>query len=384
LRDITARLEASRKELLDLGLRSAILRGQQTVVVGDSRQLPPTNFFSAALDLDTEYDADQTTADLENVQGDERDVILISIGYGKTAEGYLAHNFGPLNADGGERRLNVLITRARLACQVFANFSADDIDLARTQARGVVALKRYLAYAKDGTLDSPLGSLGDIESPFQMEVAKALTGLGFDVVTQVGCAGFRIDLGIKDPERPGRYLLGIECDGATYHSSRSARDRDRLRQQVLEGLGWRIHRIWSTDWFRNQDVALSKAHEAMLKAIDHWRAVDRGEHAAERSARPAEAAEIAREEVPEEVISATRAVPYRKAEPLIELGDKALRELDAGRMAKYVRQVVEVEAPVYRDVVIARITGAAGWGGRAAGFARRSSGGSIGRCGMGW
>ena len=214
---------------------------------------------------------------LENVQGDERDVILISVGYGKTAEGYMAHSFGPLNSDGGERRLNVLITRARLKCEVFANFTADDIDLGRTQARGVVSLKRYLAYAKDGILQTAIGSLGELESPFEAEVAKALVNLGHRVEAQVGCAGFRIDLGIVDPERPGRYLLGIECDGATYHSSRSARDRDRLRQQVLEGLGWRIHRIWSTDWFRNEAATLQKVQQAIALSTEHWRAVDRGE-----------------------------------------------------------------------------------------------------------
>ena len=206
---------------------------------------------------------------LENVQGDERDVIFISIGYGRSADGRLTMNFGPLNQDGGERRLNVLITRARRRCEVFTNLNADDIDLSRTDARGVVALKRYLKYAETGKSDIPEWTGKGADSPFEEEVADALRELGFQVDHQIGSAGYFIDLGVKDPERPGRYLLGIECDGATYHSAQSARDRDRLRQQVLEGLGWRIHRIWSTDWFRTPDHELRKAAEAIEAAKVH-------------------------------------------------------------------------------------------------------------------
>ena len=299
---------------------------------------------------------------LENVQGDERDVILISVGYGKTAEGYMAHSFGPLNADGGERRLNVLITRARLKCEVFANFTADDIDLARTQARGVVSLKRYLAYAKDGILQTALGSLGALESPFEEEVAKALVNLGHRVESQVGCAGFRIDLGINDPERPGRYLLGIECDGATYHSSRSARDRDRLRQQVLEGLGWRIHRIWSTDWFRNEATTLKKVQTAIELATEHWRAVDRGERTHAQPPKAAHKTEIPRAD--DELVehNGARGVPYQRAAITVSLGKLGLHELGAVKLARLVEQIVAVEGPVHRDVVMSRITAAAGVG----------------------
>lgn len=174
---------------------------------------------------------------LESVQGDERDVIFISIGYGKTAEGYVAQNFGPLNSEGGERRLNVLITRARLRCEVFTNLRYDDIDLARTQSRGVAALKTFLKYAETGVLDVPRPTGGEADSPFEEAVMQVIMRHGYQVHAQVGSGGFFIDLAIVDPDQPGRYLIGIECDGATYHSSRSARDRDRLRQQVLEGLG---------------------------------------------------------------------------------------------------------------------------------------------------
>ena len=206
---------------------------------------------------------------LENVQGDERDIIFISIGYGRDANGELTMNFGPLNKDGGERRLNVLITRARRRCEVFTNLTADDIDLSRTNARGIVALKRYLKYAQTGKAEIARPSNRESDSPFEDAVADALRGCGYEVDHQIGSSGYFIDLGIKDPERPGRYLLGIECDGATYHSAQSARDRDRIRQQVLEDLGWRIHRIWSTDWFRNPDRELKKAAEAIEAAKAH-------------------------------------------------------------------------------------------------------------------
>ena len=200
---------------------------------------------------------------LENVQGDERDVIFISIGYGRTEDGYLAMSFGPLNRTGGERRLNVLISRARRRCEVFTTLTADDIDLSKTSSAGVAALKTFLHYAETGQMDVPAQTDRAPDSDFEEEVLRQLTGLGHDVHTQVGSAGFFLDLAVVDPAQPGRYVLGIECDGARYHSARSARDRDRLRQSVLEGLGWRIHRIWSTDWFHNPDQELRKAVQAI-------------------------------------------------------------------------------------------------------------------------
>ena len=202
---------------------------------------------------------------LENVQGDERDVIFISVGYGKTEEGYLDMNFGPLNKTGGERRLNVLITRARQKCEVFTNITADDIDLGRSNARGVQCLKTFLMYAKEGKLDLSTETDKYYYSPFEEDVFYKLIDKGFNVKRQVGCAGFSVDLAVVDPKRPSKYLLGIECDGATYHSARSARDRDRLRQRILENKGWNIHRIWSTDWFRNPEKEMTRLISSIEK-----------------------------------------------------------------------------------------------------------------------
>jgi hypothetical protein len=170
---------------------------------------------------------------LENVQGDERDVIFISIGYGRTAEGYLAMSFGPVNRAGGERRLNVLFSRARKRCEVFTTLSADDIDDGGNSSGGVHALKSFLRYAESGYMDVPVATGRPPDSPFEEQVLRELERLGYTVHTQVGTAGFYLDMAVVDPLKPGRYLLGIECDGAAYHSARSTRDRDRLRQFVL-------------------------------------------------------------------------------------------------------------------------------------------------------
>lgn len=197
---------------------------------------------------------------LENVQGDERDVILISIAYGPRLAGEPLDSmaFGPVSAEGGERRLNVLFTRARVRCEVFASFSPGDIDLERATGEGPRVLKRFLQYAESGILPERPPAGGSFDSPFEAAVAEAVRSFGYEVDSQVGSAGFKIDLAVRDPAKAGRYILAIECDGATYHSALWARERDRLRQQVLEGLGWRFYRIWSTDWFYRRAEELEK------------------------------------------------------------------------------------------------------------------------------
>src|SRR5262249_3679607 len=187
---------------------------------------------------------------LEAVQGDERDVIFISVGYGvaeNQSKPFL--NFGPVSRDGGERRLNVLASRAREKCVVFSSITAADIP-ADSEGRGTRMLRALLNFAETGKLSVGRPG-GGFDSPFEEAVARVIREAGFHVHSQVGVSSFRIDLGVIDPPKPGEYILGVECDGAAYHSARSARDRDRLRQEVLEGLGWRLHRIWSTDWFRS-------------------------------------------------------------------------------------------------------------------------------------
>ena len=204
---------------------------------------------------------------LESVQGDERDVILFSICYGPDEAGKVSMNFGPLNRDGGERRLNVAVTRAKHEVLVFSGLRADQIDLTRTRAKGVRDLKYFLDYADRGprALTAANSTTGDAEadSEFEKMVADRIRKAGYDVHHQVGCSGYRIDLAVVDPAAPGRYLLGIECDGATYHRAATARDRDKLRQMILEGLGWKLHRIWSTDWWHDANQEIDKLLSAL-------------------------------------------------------------------------------------------------------------------------
>lgn len=208
---------------------------------------------------------------LESVQGDERDIMYFSITYGPDLGGAMSMNFGPLNRDGGERRLNVAVTRARLELRVFASIRGDQIDLSRTKAGGVRDLKHFLEFAERGPralAEAHRGSVGDFDSPFEASVAAALERKGWTVHTQIGASSFRVDLGVVHPDYAGRYLAGVECDGATYHSSATARDRDKLREQVLRGLGWEILRIWSTDWWVNAGGTAERIHIRLRELLE--------------------------------------------------------------------------------------------------------------------
>lgn len=203
---------------------------------------------------------------LENVQGDERDAVLISTVYGPDESGAFAQRFGPINSGVGHRRLNVLFTRAKYSVKVFSSMSPDAIRVEGSQ-RGVRVLRDYLLYARDRKMPVKPLAAGDPESEFEAWFQDQLGAHGYETVPQYGVAGFRIDLAVRDPAHPETFLLGVECDGASYHSSKSARERDRLREEILEKLGWRLHRIWSTDWFRNPEREL----ELLLKTLQSVR-----------------------------------------------------------------------------------------------------------------
>jgi very-short-patch-repair endonuclease len=217
---------------------------------------------------------------LENIQGDERDVIYFSITFCRDAAGKLPMTFGAINREGGERRLNVAVTRARRELKVFSGIRADDIDLDRSRTTGVRHLKAFLDYAVRGAIALPAldsGSQGEMESPFEQAVAVQLERRGWPVVAQVGVSDYRIDLGIRHPDHGGLYLAGVECDGATYHSSATARDRDKVREQVLRGLGWNVLRVWSTDWWFNAEEVIERLHLALNEALTSSRATLRAE-----------------------------------------------------------------------------------------------------------
>ena len=293
---------------------------------------------------------------LENVQGDERDVIFISVGYGKDASGYMAMGFGPLSLEGGERRLNVLISRAKLRCEIFSSITADDIDLERARSRGAAAFKTFLSFAQTGRLAISKSTDAEEQTPFEEAVAEAVESLGYQVHRQVGIAGFFVDLAVMDPNQPGRYVLGIECDGAAYHNSRSARDRDRLRQAVLKDHGWIIHRIWSTDWFQRPSEQLSKVGEAIERARIAIR-----EMAVDLPASRLEVISESEDGLERETILeldnrglTQLSEPYSEAVFVVP-NNLEPHELYTQDMAAIVLRIVEHEGPIYDEEIVTRV-----------------------------
>ncbi len=337
--------------LLTLGVAAfsvAQMRAIQDAVENRRRSDPSRESFFTA-----HPDEPFFVKNLETIQGDERDVIFISIGYGRDADGNVAMNFGPLNWVGGERRLNVLITRARRRCEVFTNISAEDIDVSRTSAPGAHALKTFLAYAAYAGAENTDGAAeasDDLGSSLEQAVAQSLAESGYQLRPQVGAIGHSVDLAVVDPAQPGRYLMGIETDGETYHNSRSARDRDRLREQVLNGLGWQIHHIWSTDWFNNPERELQRTVEAIESAKNHEPTSQ--EYAADTSP-------VQREGVV--AVSEGDTIPkYQQATPKAVFRDTLFPIEADPALALWVVQVIELESPVHSEEVARRIADAAG------------------------
>lgn len=288
---------------------------------------------------------------LESVQGDERDVIIFSVGYGPDEAGKIRTSFGVLNRKGGWRRLNVGITRARQAVEVIASVEPAQIPFSPNE--NVEYLRGYLEYAAQGmsALAIPASPTGlDPESPFEESVLAAIRKWGYTVEPQVGAAGYRVDLGVKHPELPGKFALGVECDGYQYHSAPAARDRDRLRDSILTGLGWTMHRIWGTSWYRHRDQ-----EEARLKTAIEAAVSGGTEAESSRSNSIIEHPEVVTEVVdPDELPSWIR--PYRTAGRIrlpwgADAGDPASTPL----IRDALNALVEAEGPVHIKVVHARL-----------------------------
>lgn len=289
---------------------------------------------------------------LESVQGDERDVLIFSIGYGRDIHGKFTMNFGPMGKEGGWRRLNVAVTRARQRNEVVASFLPSDIT--STSNRSTNELRRYLDYAFRGVAALGLedtGSLGGEESPFEESVSEWLRSEGYEVTTQVGSSGYRIDMAINRPKHPGQFVLGIECDGAAYHSSKTARDRDRLREEVLVGLGWRLHRIWGTSWYRNRKDEQERLREAVEAALaSPSGGLLEGTRTRTQSRVQVEDIQIPIGEIPLWVETYTKAnvrKPSQRVDP--SLPDSIVH------LAASVQHIVEVEGPVHVSIVETRL-----------------------------
>ncbi|MEZ5162811.1 MAG: DUF3320 domain-containing protein [Fimbriimonadaceae bacterium] len=290
---------------------------------------------------------------LESVQGDERDVVFISVGYGPDEKGFTTMSFGPINSKGGDRRLNVLMSRARKRCEVFSSIRSGDFRTTELSQPGVFLLKKFLHFAETGEFDDPRPTGREEDSIFEEQVAKALRRHGVEIDVQVGSIGFFIDMAVRHPDFPGRYVLGIECDGATYHSARSARDRDKLRQAALEARGWKLHRIWSTDWWQNPDAEVQRCLAAIQNAIDSFdkdAAVEEEEHEPD--------AWIDTDEfiidVPP-VITEAKKQKYQVWTRAFNLQGYSIQNLPTEAMAKCVHTILAYEGPLHKDVLIHRV-----------------------------
>ena len=340
-----------------LGIGTFNMKQQQAILDEIERQLyhqPDMNGFFAST-----RDEHFFVKNLETIQGDERDTIFLSIGYGKDADGRLYRNFGPLNHEGGERRLNVLITRARERCVVFSNFRASDLQLDANAPFGTKALKMFLDYAENRNLEGPESMATHTESPFEESVYQLLKESGYTVRKQIGCAEYRIDLAVVDRLASDRYLLGIECDGAQYRNAPVARDRDRLRQQVLKGLGWQLHRVWSMDWYRDR----TGTAERLLAAIENAKTVPPEVLPTKTAPEPIEVnVKVAGTEPPPSPEPDQQLANYVVCTDLsipIE-GDLHLQSPE--KLAKGIVAVVQIESPVHIDEVVLRVRGLWGLG----------------------
>lgn len=309
---------------------------------------------------------------LENVQGDERDIIYFSITYGPDAAGKVALNFGPLNLEGGHRRLNVAVSRARQGVVIYSTLMPEHIDISRVRAAGVRDLKNYLDFALRGprALIEQVAPTGlEPDSPFERQVINELREMGWTVHPQVGVSGYRIDIGVVDPRAPGRYLLGIECDGRTYHSASTARDRDRLRHLILESLGWQLHRIWSTDWWRSpaepMRKILARLEDLLTAEPEEPTALEDGQPgtesgSAESCAVDAEEAAAYAKLVQPEPVAAPKLPVYRIAQFAGGNADSFYDPASRVALVGQLMEVIRAEGPIADFVLFRRVARA--WG----------------------
>ena len=296
---------------------------------------------------------------LENVQGDERDVILFSVGYGRDKFGKVAMNFGPLNRDGGERRLNVAVSRARYEMKVFSSLKAEDIDLYRSNAKGVKYLKSFLEYAERGNVSlmhMEYGVKKKAKDAFVESVAKALQAKGYAVNTNIGSSEYRVDIGIIDPDNPDRYLLGLLCDGYNYVASHTAHDRDVTTPAVLSLLGWQTYNIWSVEWWDTPEHVLN----GIIREIERVKTKESAEELVDDFVDDdIEDLEQVEDNVKENNITApnSNAKEYITGNLPIRFADSAMfsQGYYTDSVVEDIRAILDAEAPISRRLLIKRL-----------------------------
>lgn len=295
---------------------------------------------------------------LENVQGDERDVILFSVGYGPDEQGRVALNFGPLNREGGWRRLNVAVSRARYEMLIFSVLKPEQIDLNRTRSDGLAGLKAFLEFAAKGLSALPdVGHKKDTSQGVTEVIANELRKLGYTVHTNIGCSGYQVDIGLIHPNNPDAYVLGILCDSTNYHNGGTALDRNNTQESVLRGLGWQISRIWVLDWWDNSEKELNRIHMDIDAAI-------RGEHTTSETENSSHAPTLVFEKLESNVIDENLKC-YEPVQLPLALGYLGNSEFFAsyesgGIIKQQIEAVLAAEAPISRDMLCKRVLEA--WG----------------------
>ena len=291
---------------------------------------------------------------LENVQGDERDVILFSVGYGPDADGKISMNFGPLNNAGGERRLNVAVSRARYEMKVFSSLNPEDIDLRRTKALGVEGLKRFLDFAKNG--NSALfanGASGKAQDALAQQIAIEIQNMGYKVDTLVGRSDFRVDVAVIDPQNPDKYLLGILFDGPNYFNTKTSRDREIVQPSVLRMLGWNVMRVWSVDWFEHKQQVLDRIQKALADAQEGKPAVPE---------KPKVKIDDIAESYVEETVQNDRVLEYKQVNFNTLIKPKSIDELlkTPDKVATFIEKLLVAEQPITNLLAYKRVC--AQWG----------------------
>ena len=310
---------------------------------------------------------------LENVQGDERDVILFSIGYGPDAEGKVSLNFGPLNREGGHRRLNVAVSRARYEMQVFATLRADQIDITRTASEGVAGVKSFLAYAEKGKIALPnrVSDTTSDNNAFENKLAEKIRAHGYEVHTGIGCSAYKVDIGIVNAANPSEYLLGILCDGKVYNAAKTASDREIVQRDVLGLLGWNIYRVWSAEWWEAPDKVMGGILTAIEKAIAQ-KQMDKVVLPLAELAPVVQQANVflntsyvAETDMPLPIVPrqvAIEGVVYEVCQISTQtaMGDEFLQPANRAKIGKQILDVLLVESPVSKSLLCRRVL--AGWG----------------------